>query len=427
MRNLKHFLVAIFFFFFVYDVRLKGLPSLLSSRKLSLVFLAIMSIIHYQKTKGIILKIPRLKNGKESIYKAYVIGIFCIWCYSILIAVFNGRLKNDYVDARNLMFFMLYSVIAPFFLRYLFKDWEELFKTLIFVGIIQTVIIYALFLFPGLPAIFDKLFETDARFGYTSTIRGRVLGLGSGGAALSVLLFLSLYSLGYFLFAEKNVIFSSLMYAFILGATLLTGRTGFFAGIFLAVIIVWKKVLRNCIKKKLLLKVFVAFLFVIALMGFALEFAMRDEILSNKVVQLLSFIKISKTFSVHGNSFLKDILKMNLPEISLELLYGAGFGRGLSFTGVNVQNDIGYVQRIFSLGLFFGTAFYLTNFICFWKISSKLKKANYRFYYRILIFALFVFELKETFFYYYLVPSIILLMGLIDVCDKDINRNPIMT
>ena len=159
-------------------------------------------------------------------------------------------------------------------------------------------------------------------------------------------------------------------------------------------------------------------------MGVALSFAMKSEALSEKVIQTLSHIKISETVNAHNSSsFLYVILKMNLPELSPELLYGAGYGRGLSLTGVNVQNDIGYVQRIFSLGIFFGIMFYLINFICFWKISSKVKKKEFRFYYRILILVLFVLELKEAFFYYYLVPSMILLIGFVAIREKTIETN----
>ncbi len=422
MQNKKHFLVSIVFFFFLYDVQLKGLPSLLSSRKLAVLFLIVMSVIQYRKGKGIVLRIYRLNDGIGAIYKNYLIGICCIWGYSILIAIFNSRLGNNYVDAKNLTFFLLYSVVAPFFFRYLFEDREALFKTLVYVGVIQSIIIYALFVFPGLRILFDKLFETDARFGYTS-INVKVLGLGSGGAALSVLLFLSLYSLGYFLFDEKSVIANSLIFVFIFGAALFDGRTGFFAGILLGCVVVWMKLCMR-MKKKAIAKLFTAILFVVFFMGVALGFAMKSETLSEKVIQTLSHIKISETVNAHSSSsFLYVILKMNLPELSPELLYGAGYGRGLSLTGVNVQNDIGYVQRIFSLGIFFGIMFYLINFICFWKISSKVKKKEFRFYYRILILVLFVLELKEAFFYYYLVPSMILLIGFVAIREKTIKTN----
>jgi hypothetical protein len=418
MANIKRLLISSIFFFFVYDVQLKGLPTLFSSRKLALAFLVLFSVIHYRKKRGVLLRIPVLNNGKGAVYKNYLISVFFVWCYSVLIALFHNRMGESYVDAKNLAFFLMYSVVAPFFLKNLFSDREALFKTLIFVGRIQSTIVYALFVSSGLRGLFDQLFRTDARFGYTSA-NVKVLGLGSGGAALSVLLFLSLYSIGYFLFMEVNVISNTLMYVYILGASLLTGRTGFFAGILLGMIILWKRILLH-IKGKTVLKMFSAFFVVVIIAGGAFGLAMRNDVLRDKIMQTLGHLKISETISMRSDSsFIYFISKMNLPEPSLELIYGAGYGRGISLTGVNVQNDIGYVQRFFSLGLVFGTVFYLTNFICFWKMSLKIEELYFRFYYRVLIFILFILEFKESFFYYYLVPSIVLLIGLIDLCKQN--------
>lgn len=421
MANIKQLLISITFFFFVYDVQLKGLPTLFSSRKLSLVFLLFLSVFYYKKKSGFVLRITGLSNGKGAIYKNYLISMIFVWCYSVLIALFHDRMGESYVDAKNLAFFLLYSVAAPFFLKNIFGDREELFKTLIFVGLLQSSIVYALFVSSGLRVVFDQVFRTDARFGYTS-INVKVLGLGSGGAALSVLLFLSLYSIGYFLFMEVNVITNILMYVYILGAALLTGRTGFFAGILLGLIILGKRILLH-IKGKTVLKLVSAFFVVVMMAGLAFGFAMRNEVLRDKIMQTLGHLKISETISTRSDSsFFYFISKMNLPELSPELLYGAGYGRGISLTGIDVQNDIGYVQRFFSLGLVFGTVFYLSNLICFWKMSFKMEDVHFRFYYRILIFTLFILEFKESFFYYYLVPSIVLLIGLIDLCNQNAEK-----
>lgn len=416
MLRLKQIIVSIIFFFFVYDVQIKGFPTIVSSRKWSLCILLLLSVIHYKENKGFVLHLPKLDERKKTIYKKYLLGITVVGVYALLIVLLNNGLNENYIDAKNITFFILYSIIAPLFLFNLFLDREELFKSLIFTGVVQSAIVYVLFISADARMLFEQLFRTDARFGYTSN-NNKVLGLGSGGAALSVLLFLSLYSIGYYIFKEENIILNVIMYFFILIATLFTGRTGFFSGILLILIILFRKGV--LIKGKTIIKLG-AILCLIVISLVLTEKYILNNVLQDKVSQIFKYLNINEI--VNGErGFLYDISKMSAPDISWELLYGSGYGRGFSATGINVQNDIGYIQRIFSLGIFFASIFYSLNFICFWKLSKKMKDQNFRFYYRILIVALFVFELKETFFYYYLVPSMVLLIGLIDKTKKEKN------
>lgn len=419
MLQLKQTIVSIIFFFFVYDIQIKRFPTILSSRKWSLILLFLLSVIHYKADKGIVLYKPNLDKRKKVIYKKYLLGITAVAAYALLIILLKGGLNGNYIDAKNIAFFILYSIIAPFFLCNLFQNREELFKTLIFSGIVQSTIVYILFASVDVRILFEQLFRTDARFGYTSN-NNKVLGLGSGGAALSVLLFLSLYSIGYYILKEENIISNMIMYFFILIATLFTGRTGFFSGILLILIILLKKGI--LIKGKTVLKLGIVLCLITISLVFVGKFVLDNNILQDKVLQMIKYLKINEIVNIQGErGFLYDISKMSIPDISLELLYGSGYSRGFSATGINIQNDIGYIQRIFSLGIFFALLFYSLNFICFWKLSKKVKEQNFKFYYRILIVALFIFELKEAFFYYYLVPSMILLIGLIDETKAERN------
>lgn len=409
----KHLIVSLILFFFVYDVQIKGVPTILSSRKWSLAIMIFFSVIHFKRYYGIVLRAPHLANVTGAIYKKYLLGIVLVWLYSILIAIINERMGDSYVDFKNLFYFLIFSVIGPLFLSNVFQDKEELFDSLILVGILQSTIIYALLISAPLRELFDAHFQTDARFGYLSK-NIKVLGLGSGGAALSVLLFLSMYSAGFFLLNEKKIITSTFSFIYILGASFFTGRTGLFAGIILFLIILTEK-MRHKMKASSFVKgvlVLVGFLIAVSI---ALKYLSGNESLSAKVLNSFKHLSISETLSrTNDLSYLYVISRMNYPDISAELLYGAGHGRGLSVTGVNVQNDIGYVQRIFSLGIFVGIIFYIVNLWCYWKLSKCVDDKKYRFYYRILIITIFILELKESFFYYYLVPSIILLLGLME-------------
>lgn len=412
--RLKQLIVSFILFFFVYDVQIKGVPTILSSRKWSLVLLIAFSVIHFKDYGGIVLRLPNLRNAMGAIYKSYIAGIVFVWLYSFLIAIINGRMGDSYVDFKNLVFFLLFSVIAPAFLCSLFRDKEELFSSLILVGMIQATIVYLLFVSASLRELFDAFFHTDARFGYLSG-NIKVLGLGSGGAALSVLLFLSMYSAGFFLINEKRIITSAFSFIYILGASFFTGRTGFFAGIILLLIIFYKR-LGHKIKASSLMKGLIVIIGLFIAGSVAMRYISGNESLLTKALNLFKHLGISETLSkTNDSSYLYVISKMNFPDVSAELLYGAGYGRGLSATGVNVQNDIGYVQRIFSLGIFVGIIFYIVNLWCYWKLSKCVKSKEYRFYYRILIITIFILELKESFFYYYLVPSIILLLGLMEM------------
>lgn len=415
----KTMLASIILFFFVYDVQLKGMPSYLSSRKWSLALLMILSLFHFKDYTRPYLRIQSVPNELKPIYSRYLIIILFVWIYSFFLAVIQGRLGDGEaaVDFKNLMYFILFSVIAPIFIQSLFDNKKDFFNALVFVGIIQSTIVYMLFILEPLRVFFDRIFQTDARFGYVSK-NIKVLGLGSGGAALSVLLFLSMFSACYFIQKDLEIFRSILSFFYILVASFFTGRTGFFAGILLFAIVIWKKIKRT-VRIQNIIKISGLLLILILLLPFVWRYLSASESLISKVTALLSHLALDETLNTKSDaSFLYVISKMNLPDISIELLYGSGHGRGVSITGINVQNDIGYVQRLFSLGIIVGATFYFCNWRFWRKVGSVFYDSRFRKYYMLMVYALFIFELKESFFYYYLVPSFITILGMIEVKEE---------
>lgn len=419
MKKLKSVIIAIVLFFFIYEIRIKGLPAVFSSRKVTFVLMIILSMTEYRRG-GVVLRIGRLRYGAGLIYKQYFLYMMIVWGYSFFLAVANNRLDEGYVDAKFLSFYLMYSVLTPYFLCAVFSDIEDLFRILSVIGVIQATVVYMLSVSYDLRVLFDNFLETETKLTYSAQAV-KVYGLGAWGANGSVLMFLSLYAIGYFLLKGRRMFLYILMYAYILAASVMVGRTGFYLGIGLAVFLGFGS-LRKKVKKTVVLSLAASFIVLVLMLVIGLKAVSDNRNIYERAMITINHLDKSTIFDRDGPSFVNSMMNMTFPDFSLELLYGAGHGRGISRTGMDVQNDIGYVQRIYSLGIIMALMLYAVIFSSFIRIGKRILEKNDRRYYYVLIIVLFVLEVKEQFVFYYIVPAIILTMGLVHIknqCKED--------
>ncbi len=417
MKKIKSIAIVITFFFFIYEIRFKGIPTIFSSRKAALVILIMLSLTEYRRGKGIVLRISKLRYGIDAIYKQYFLGIVIVWVYSFILAIANNRMSEGYVDAKFLSFYMIYSVFAPYFFYCLFDNIEDFFRTLSIIGVIQATVVYMLAVSYDLRAIFDIFLETETKLTYTLQ-NVKVYGLGAWGANGSVLMFLSLYSVGYFLLKGKQIFLHILMYVYILAASVMVGRTGFYFGVLLGLLLIIKCMKRN-VKKSAILGLTGSFFVIMIIFVVGLRVVSVNINVYERAMITINHLDKSTIFDRNGPSFVNSMINMTFPDCSLELIYGSGHGRGISMTGVDVQNDIGYVQRIYSLGLIIALMLYAVIFSAFAKVGKKIIEKLDRRYYNFLIIVLLILEIKEQFIFYYIVPAIILTAGLVNIKSQD--------
>ncbi|WP_026664642.1 hypothetical protein [Butyrivibrio sp. FC2001] len=415
MGILKKIFLTLCLFFYFYEVRLKGVPAVLSSRKIEMVILILLFVINNRNGKVAFFK--NLNRSTILIYKKYFISILVIWIYSIILAIINGRFAEGYVDAKNLGFYMAYSIVAPFFIWSIFDDAEHFCEVLSLVGVIQATFVYIISQSSGLRQFLDSTLELDTLATY-SMQSVKVFGVGARGAAGSVIMFLSVYSLGYLILRGKQEVSNFIFMMYILIASSMVGRTGFYFGIILFLILIIHKVrLRISTKTMLKLMTTTSVLLIIAV-------TISPRIVENKAIQerigiTSSHLGADAVFSKTEPSFVSDFLSMSHPELSLEWIVGSGHGRGISSSGADIQNDMGYIQRMYALGIIMAAFLYYTLYSTFSRLAKKMENQNIKKYYQLLLLFMFILELKEQFIYYYMLPAVNLIIGMLIIKQQN--------
>ncbi|QIR06505.1 hypothetical protein [Salinivibrio costicola] len=147
-----------------------------------------------------------------------------------------------------------------------------------------------------------------------------------------------------------------------------------------------------------------------------------SSVIESNAVSLEGFeYALNRSFSIfssEGDSTIKALLKMPIPNLDINTTLGHGYF--IDASGRNVTgSDVGYVQSYYSLGLIFSLIFYVSLFCyLFYKILGvqNLTLRNMAF---VFFFPLFVVELKEPFITK--LGYVFLLLTYLFLCDKDKN------
>lgn len=400
-RSHKKLLIpSLIIFMFIYEFSIINTPSILSSRKLSILIVTIYLLLkndfkdYSNRFKfKIYYKRPYILI---SLILVYILG-YLLFLKSIYMSVE----ESQYILARMLYFILYFILGTQLFTKY-FKSINDFLKSLIIANIIQSSVVYGQFLFIGFRNFLYKTFESTGNISYLRTDRAN--GLGAEGANLSILLFCGLFACGYFIIKNKKINSKLIIsYMYILFATMLVGRTGFVLGVINILIIIifmsrwdFNRITITCIK------IAIVSFFVLVIFNTVIENYVEIE----RFEKILTWSQSIFKSGFNDRSFV-HLSNMDIPKISMETIIGTGIYRGTSTMGTVIQHDGGYIQSYFSMGLFNSLIFYCGLYIFFLKMISKVYDNNIRKYFFILFIILGIMEFKEPFTIKGMIPFIL--------------------
>ncbi|WP_204864747.1 hypothetical protein [Drancourtella massiliensis] len=275
----------------------------------------------------------------------------------------------------------------------------------VFVGIIQSFIVYGQLLSGAFRNFLNNYFQ---QVGNVEFLREqRATGLGAEAAALSITLFISLIACSYFILCYNNYKYI-VAYVFILSATLSVARTGFYCGVLLGIY----NLFRIIMKKGSFLQV-IKTLFYLALILAVLIFFVGKYGDIERIQWILNWA--TKIFSQGSQEdSISRFMNMEVPPLDVSTYWGTGVFRGIGWNGINFQNDGGYFQNYFAMGLIWSILFYGILFVIILKTIFKIKNIEVKLLMLIFAAVLMVVEIKEPFVLKYVsVFSIMLMLNVI--------------
>lgn len=416
-RNLKIILKSIILFLFVFEILFVDMPSILSSRKIIFVLLLIYFISASFRLKGYdnTLRLP-INRKLLPIFLFY----FGLIAYLLIIYISIGYSSNNENILMYLIYFIMYVLISPVLFLKVFNSAEEFVISFINAVMIQATIIYMQFLSEKCRIFLYNNFHQEGNISFLRM--DRATGLGAEGAMLSLILFCGVFSCCYLILfvKKKKNIYLYIMCIYILGACLITARTGFYLSLLTLIIVLFSLFLS---KHGVLsfLKILVSILVCVVV---TTQVSSIFGIESYRVEYVLDWSK--KLFS-HGieDTSAQELLNMKVPELTIETLVGTGIKRGVTNSGTSIQHDSGYVQVCFALGLIIGALSYFMIYKLLFRLIKliKNKNKNKKMYLNYFIFILIIIEIKEPFMYKYILPFyVILLTLLLFKEDEHINK-----
>ncbi|MBM6745582.1 hypothetical protein H6A32_15025 [Drancourtella massiliensis] len=394
--TLKCIGISMLLFMFLYEITLKGSPSILSSRKVAFAII-ICCFLLYNKS------LVKNYSISSAYWGIFLITIAVIIHELILLMVFS--IQSEYMILPRLIYFLLYSVFASFLWGNFYKSTDQLMISFVFVGIIQSFIVYGQLLSGAFRNFLNNYFQ---QVGNVEFLREqRATGLGAEAAALSITLFISLIACSYFILCYNNYKYI-VAYVFILSATLSVARTGFYCGVLLGIY----NLFRIIMKKGSFLQV-IKTLFYLALILAVLIFFVGKYGDIERIQWILNWA--TKIFSQGSQEdSISRFMNMEVPPLDVSTYWGTGVFRGIGWNGINFQNDGGYFQNYFAMGLIWSILFYGILFVIILKTIFKIKNIEVKLLMLIFAAVLMVVEIKEPFVLKYVsVFSIMLMLNVI--------------
>ncbi len=367
------------------------------------IFIVIIVILFmkFNELKKILKKI-----GIKQYLIYFLLGL--VWTIGLIYReIFYSFNSNSfYISSKELLVIFLYIFVFPMFIILTFKNINRFEKIVSSVAITQSlIIISSLFLTP-VKTLLSLYYNQNAEYLYYISASVKGVGIGVVGASGAIVLFSVQVLLMYMMIKGKIKVNTFLTkYIIIMVAEAVSGRTAFYCSILL--LIYWLVTERrnsilyelyNLIPKLILCILGVAFL------GYLIDKELIIRIV-NRSLELFYGL-FNRDEGVHTFNVLKD---MSRPKLTLETLFGTSVTKGVSSLGTRFQNDSGYWQKFFALGLIGSIAYYL-SFLQLYLIPLFQNKLINKSFYLLVLAIMLLIEIKEPFFSYLILPMVLVII-----------------
>lgn len=372
-------------YFFVFEIQLKCLPTLFSSRKLVL-FTVILYIVFYKRKQ----LIGIISSFVTKYIKIILMALIFLCFYTSILVIINQ--SNGRYILNLLVFTSLYVCIAPIFFSCIFKNKNEFIKCYILVCLFETVTIVLQQTSQIYREIADAIFLNESNYSYLYI--GRAQGLGASGASITLILFLGMLSCSYMIFYRKHKLFYYISFMWLMFSSLMCGMTGTIFGILLLIYTIFNDLHINNIKRILS----ICLIFLIAAIIFLL---ICNFILPELYIRIIE--KWKNVFSFNSESSISILFGMDIPRLSIRTFFGTGITRG-TVGDISCYHDSGYIRSYFSMGIIGSLLFYGSFYYSMIKDIISCHDKKVKIILTILFLVIIISEAKEPFIMQYFMP-----------------------
>ena len=324
-------------------------------------------------------------------------AIVLIYCLMLLPIVGNGTGTNIIDELAN---FLIFAFLAYIAFTNLFISVDELFKVLVVVSVVQSIIIFLTIVNPSFATLIDNLpiNNTNNYFDYAFYRAG---GYQGGIACITstgtLQLSLGLVSCIYFITKNQKSWFYIAIYLFISFIMTTVARTG----LLLAIVGLIAMLSVSIIKRdKKMIGVFAGLIFVTIIMVFVVYITGFNDYFPNLFRRIINVKKNGLYDEFFGQYFRVLWGDDGIPPLTYKTLFGVLTTSGTSGNGVYVMADGGYVRTYAAIGLPFAILQYAIVFGGLKKLIKKLDRFDYRVAGIVFILYLFIGEFKEPLIIY---------------------------
>lgn len=368
-------------FFWIFEM---PIISVFTTRRI-IWLIALYMIIKKQNTLSRLIK-------RNNIYAIifFSVGMFCCMLQLLVTRIGVNKIAgNNYFEVYLIIIIFCNIILFSLYCLMEYKDVYALYNVYIPIMIFQSIVVYISAVNTKFRLfIYKHFYYGDSRF-ETAIITGeRIMGINLHSATGSLILATACIILIYLAINKKIETYRFILqYAFITGATMFIGRTGFYLEIIL--LMIYFLFTPGFLKKTVYL------LSVAGLSLLAMYFILKniDGEMSTYLFHWITAIFREKERARNLNIY----TSMQKISLTSEMIFGTGIMRGWTPKGVHIDSDSGYVMLLGSIGII-GSVIYYSSFLVLYCMSLPSKK-NTKQYLLFIIFIgiAFFIELKEPF------------------------------
>lgn len=311
---------------------------------------------------------------------------------------------NTYMYVRYLIYIILYVYVAAFYCMARFDSLLQFSNVYVSIMLFQSVCVFAAFFSRDLRMFFYTLTEQQQFPGEKEAVfaGSRICGFQLMAAGGSLILCTGCLLLTCLVINKRirNTVYL-VLYMILCSATMLIGRTGFYAEILLLIFYAVLYRSRNKYAGMVFLGIAalcVAGFLTLYLKGWMLSYYKRW------IGEIFIPQRLQQT--------LQAIVSSGIPPFTIEMIFGTNVLTGTLPNGVSVWNDSGYFRMYCAVGII-GCLFYYGAFLwSYLSIAVRIHIRKNRIFFCLCSAVSFVIEFKEPFFNKYFFAFIVLVTGL---------------
>lgn len=375
--------LLMFFYIFQCNFAFIGIPHQLHSSRLACVFFIIWAVLKGGKNNSVY-----DKRGIRYLKRNIIFFIILLAYSFFLIALYGmGKGLNISTQLINIFFFGFTALWAW---NRIFDSFDDIMRTLLFVGIMQAIFICLCLSFPSLSSFLDlTLNASEEREFYEMQMRRDYYAGGVGCIAAPGLIrySVSLVASVYMYCRRKNPLNLTLYFFLAIIGTMIarTGLVMFVVSLIFLLVMATKN--KRIISTSL----------IIILLGIILVNVVNtgkyDSFISERFKR---YISLSED---RGEEFFTEYFSgenTEIPPLNSDTFWGGGLISGTSGNGYTVHVDGGFLRLYAAIGVLGVVLFYFFNIKYMYKATSNIKERNEKLSCILFLLILLIGETKEN-------------------------------